>query len=128
MIRTVLGLPMKVFGTDKQVRDILYVSDAAAAFEAFHQQTVPGIYNIGGGLQNIISIAECLALIQKITGIEQAISYGEARPGDLWYFVSDITKTRKNLKWEPRVSNEEGLQMLIEWVRVNIDLFRGKNG
>jgi CDP-paratose 2-epimerase len=128
VIRTVLGLPMKVFGTDKQVRDILYVSDAATAFEAFHQQTVPGIYNIGGGLQNIISIAECLVLIQKITGIEQAISYEEARPGDLWYFASDITKARKNLKWEPCVSNEEGIQMLIAWVRVNIDLFRGKNG
>jgi CDP-paratose 2-epimerase len=118
---------MKVFGTDKQVRDILYVSDAAAAFGAFHQRTVPGIYNVGGGLQDMISLAE-LALIHRITGIEQLISYEEARPGDLWYFVSDITKTRKNLKWEPRVSNEEGIQMLIAWVRVNIDLFRGKTG
>ncbi len=124
-IRTILGLPMKVFGTDKQVRDILYVTDAAAAFEAFHRQPVPGVYNVGGGLQNMISLAECLALIHRITGIEQAISYEEARPGDLWYYVSDITKTRKNLKWEPRVSNEEGLQMLIAWIRVNIDLFRG---
>jgi len=127
VIRTILRLPMKVFGTDKQVRDILYVSDAGAAFESFYRQRVPSIYNIGGGLHNIVSIAECLELIQKTTGIEQTISYEDARVGDLWYFVSDITKARKNLKWEPRISNEEGLKMMIEWVRANTDLFRGKN-
>ncbi len=87
----------------------------------------PSIYNIGGGVHNIVSIAECLELIQKTTGIEQTISYEDARVGDLWYFVSDITKARKNLKWEPRISNEEGLKMMVEWVRANTDLFRGKN-
>jgi CDP-paratose 2-epimerase len=103
------------------------VSDAGTAFESFYRQRVSGIYNIGGGVRNIVSIAECLELIQKTTGIEQTISYEEARVGDLWYFVSDITKARKNLKWEPRISNEEGLKMMIEWVRANTDLFRGKN-
>jgi CDP-paratose 2-epimerase len=127
VIRTILGLPLRIFGTDKQVRDILYASDAAAAFEAFHQQRVPGTYNIGGGVRNVISIAECLTLIRKITGIEQTISYEDARTYDLWYFVSDITKAKKNLKWEPQISNEEGLKMVSEWACINIDLFRGKN-
>ncbi|WP_042686741.1 NAD-dependent epimerase/dehydratase family protein [Methermicoccus shengliensis] len=125
VIRTVLGLPMKVFGTDKQMRDILYVSDAAAAFDAFYRHPVPGLYNIGGGERNIISIRECLRLIREFAGREQHISYEPKRHGDLWYFVCDITRAREHLKWEPRVSNEEGIRRLVKWVQDNVSLFKG---
>lgn len=123
-IRTLLGLPIKIFGTDKQVRDILYVSDAARAFDAFYKRKETGIYNIGGGIQNIISLGECLELIREITGIEQRIVMKPKREFDLWYFVSDITKAKKELGWEPKVPNREGLKRLIDWVKNNIDLFR----
>lgn len=126
VIRTVLNLPIRIFGTDKQVRDILYVSDAVEAFDAFYKNRKPGLYNIGGGVNNIISLGECLELIRKITGMEQNISYEEARLGDLWYFVCDITKAREKLKWKPKISNEEGIRKLIEWIRENIRVFKGK--
>ncbi|MEW5759377.1 MAG: NAD-dependent epimerase/dehydratase family protein [Candidatus Thermoplasmatota archaeon] len=124
-IRTLLELPIKIFGTDKQVRDILYVTDAVKAFEAFYKNKNPGIYNIGGGIKNIISLGECLALLSKITGIEQDIRFEPARLGDLWYFVCDITKAKKELKWEPRVSNEEGIGKLVNWIKENIRIFKG---
>lgn len=128
IIRTLLGLPLRIFGTDKQVRDILYATDAAAAFDAFYNKRKNGIYNIGGGINNIISLIECLDLIENLTGMEQNRIYEEARLGDLWYFVSDITKARKNLKWEPKVSNDEGIQEIINWVKENIGLFRSGSG
>lgn len=124
-IRTILGLPIKIFGTDKQVRDILYASDAAAAFDAFYNKQVPGIYNIGGGIKNIISIRECLTLISEITGIKQDIELKEKRKGDLWYFVCDISKAKKILGWEPKTSNKEGISRLIEWIHANRTLFKG---
>src|SRR5512141_960455 len=55
-IRTLLGWPLNVYGTGKQVRDILYATDVAEAFHAFYEHQVPGIYNIGGGMQNAISL------------------------------------------------------------------------
>lgn len=125
VIRTVLKLPIKVFGTGKQVRDILYASDAAAAFDTFYQNRKPGIYNIGGGFERAISLVECLKLIRGITGLEQNIEFKEVRPGDLWYFICDITKAREKLGWEPKVSNEEGIRKLIEWVGENRHLFGG---
>ena len=125
VIRTVLKLPIKVFGTGKQVRDILYASDAAAAFDAFYRKRKPGIYNVGGGTERAISLVECLGLIKEITGLEQNIEFKEVRLGDLWYFVCDITRAKKNLTWKPKVSNKEGVKKLVEWVKENRGLFGG---
>lgn len=122
-IRTILGLPITVFGSGKQVRDILYASDAAASFDAFYKHQIPGIYNIGGGPERAISLLECLALLRELTGMEQRIEFKPVRPGDLWYFVCDITKAREKLGWEPKVSNREGIQRLVDWVRLNRYLF-----
>ncbi|MCJ7631274.1 NAD-dependent epimerase/dehydratase family protein, partial [Candidatus Bathyarchaeota archaeon] len=125
LIRTILGLPIKIFGTDKQVRDILYASDAVEAFDAFNRNRKPGLYNIGGGVKNTISIGECLEMLRKITGLEQKLNYEPARAGDLWYFVSDITKAKEQLGWEPKVPNNVGLAKLAAWVKENSRLFGG---
>jgi CDP-paratose 2-epimerase len=125
-IRTVLGLPIKIFGTDKQVRDILYASDAAEAFDAFYKNQKSGVYNIGGGPKNIISIKECLELLSKISHKKQDIEMKEARTGDLWYFACDISKAKKELNWEPKVSNEEGIEKLVKWIEDNVKIFKEK--
>jgi CDP-paratose 2-epimerase len=115
-IRTILGLPIKVFGTDKQVRDILYARDAVRAIDAFYKNQYPGIYNVGGGIRTSISIRECLELIKNICAKEQNISFEPARHGDLWYFISDISKANGILGWEPEVLPDEGIQNLITWI------------
>jgi CDP-paratose 2-epimerase len=124
-IRTVLGLQIKIFGTDKQVRDILYASDAAESFDAFYKNQKPGIYNVGGGPKNTISIKECLDILSEITGKKQDIEMKEGRTGDLWYFVCDISKVKKELKWEPKISNEEGIRKLVEWIKANEKILKG---
>jgi len=126
LIRTVLGMPIRIFGTGKQVRDILYVSDAVDAIVAFNKTRASGLYNIGGGLENIISLGECLQLIRKIAGFKQKIIHEPKRLGDLWYFVCDIAKARENLGWEPKVSNKAGLEKLNNWVKANVELFGGQ--
>jgi CDP-paratose 2-epimerase len=123
-IRTVMNMPIRVFGTGKQVRDILYASDAAAAFDAFYEKQKSGIYNIGGGTENMISLIECLDLIKRITGKKQNITFEKSRLGDLEYFVCDISKARKELGWRPMVSNEEGVKKLVDWINDNPELFR----
>ena len=122
-IRTILKLPIKIFGTDKQVRDILYVTDAVASFDAFYKSRKSGVYNVGGGTGNIISLGECLKAISEITGIKQDISLEPARLGDLWYFACDITKAKRDMGWEPKVSNREGIANLINWIKDNSGLF-----
>jgi CDP-paratose 2-epimerase len=122
-IRAVLDWPITIFGTGKQVRDILYARDAVEAFHAFYEQLKPGTYNIGGGYKHSISLLECIDLISDILGQRPTVQVKEDRLGDLRYFVCDTTKARQELKWEPQVPPKEGVEKLIGWIRENLDVF-----
>lgn len=123
-IRAALGRPITIFGTGKQVRDILFASDAAAAFHAFYETRRPGIYNVGGGLPFAISLQECIELIGEILGAAPEVRQQPKRMGDLWYFVCDSSLARNELGWTPRVAPAEGVRRLLSWVKENSDCFR----
>lgn len=125
-IRNVTGQPMKIFGTGKQLRDILYATDAAAAFVAYQKNPVPGVYNIGGGPKNMISLLECIKLIDKLSGKKSKVKFEPVRDGDLSYFVSDIRKAKAAFGWKPSVLPEEGIGLLISWIKENKKIFSNK--
>lgn len=122
-VRAILGWPLTIFGTGKQVRDILYVGDAAEAFHAFYESQVPGVYNIGGGETCSISLLECIRVISQLIETEVKVTFADDRYGDLRYFVCDITRAREQLGWNPKVFPSKGIENLIEWIRENRNLF-----
>lgn len=122
-IRAVKGWPLTVFGTGKQLRDILYARDVAAAFHAFYEKQVPGVYNIGGGEPFAISLLECIDLIEELVDRDVTVKFAEDRYGDLRYFMCDIGKASRLLGWQPTVSPRQGIQHLIGWIEENIRLF-----
>jgi CDP-paratose 2-epimerase len=125
-IRALLDMPITIFGTGKQLRDILFASDAAEAFGAFYRSRQSGIYNTGGGLDNRISLIESIALIEELTGKKAQVQFREARFGDLSYFVTDHSRLTKATGWRPSVRPREGVTRLIEWVRSNPELFSSR--
>lgn len=127
-IRNLTGVPIRIFGKGFQTRDILYASDAAQAFWDYAQAPVAGVYNIGGGPANTISLLESIALIESITGKPSEVVFEGERKGDLRYFVSDIRKANTTFGFSPTVRPKEGLEHLIGWVRANISLFAGGQG
>jgi CDP-paratose 2-epimerase len=122
-IRTLLGLPITIFGTGKQLRDILFASDAAEAFGAFYRCGGPGIYKTGGGLCNRNSLIESIALIEELTGKKAHVQFQDGRFGDLHYFVTDHSKLTAATGWQPCVRPREGVTRLIDWVARNPELF-----
>jgi CDP-paratose 2-epimerase len=123
-IRTVLDLPIKIFGTDKQVRDILYVTDVAQAFFKWYENGQPsGLYNICGGQECVTSLGNCLKILSDITDKKQDISLEPSRLGDLWYFVGDYSKAERAFKWQPNIMPRDGIQSLVEWIEKNKGLF-----
>ena len=67
-ISNLLRRPLMIYGSGKQVRDIVYATDVARAFFAFYRQGEAGIYNIGGGPMHAISLLECIRLIEHHYG------------------------------------------------------------
>lgn len=123
-IRAVMDRPLTIFGSGKQLRDILYAEDAAKAFHAFYEARVSGVYNVGGGEACAISLLECIELIGEICGKPVEVRFEPERYGDLSYFICDITKAAKYLNWKPTVRPEEGVRKLIHWISAERHLFR----
>ena len=126
VIAVLLGKPITIYGDGKQVRDILFVSDAIAAYDAFvRSESLKGeVFNLGGGVEHNISLMEALGVIAKITGTKPAVSYSEWRCGDQKVYISDTSKARNKLGWTPLVTTNDGVDKLINWIRAHIDLFK----
>jgi len=124
-IRTVLGLPIKIFGTDKQVRDILYVKDAASAFLKWYEAGCPpGTYNVGGGVACVTSLRGCLDILRNVTGKEQEITIEPPRQGDMYYFCCDTRHARESFGWAPVVFPQTGIRELVKWIEDNKEVFK----
>lgn len=123
-IRAMMNLPISIYGTGKQVRDILYAEDLTRAFDAFYRKRKPGIYNIGGGRQNMLSLLEAIEIISSLLGKKIPLQFGPERYGDLKYFVCDTAKARKALGWSSKIKPREGIKRLIDWIQQNRELFK----
>ncbi len=114
------GKPIPIFGTGKILRDFLYVDDCVEAvlLAAREPRAVGEILNVGNDRSS--TFLEVAQLIQEIlpgTRFEFTDFTPERKaqePGD---FVSDISKIRRLLRWEPRVGLREGLARTVEFYR-----------
>jgi CDP-paratose 2-epimerase len=110
--------PLTIFGDGKQVRDLLDARDLSAMYQLALEQidTARGeIYNVGGGPENQRNLLEVIDRIGELTGKKPQYSFADWREGDQKYYVSDISKAKKVLDWEPRVAFDQGLRDLIAW-------------
>src|SRR6266550_8367473 len=94
------------------IRDILYVDDFSRACQAFIDSAhSSGLYNLGGGIQNSASLRELVDMIGKLIELEPVIVDEEPLPPNVPVrYVSDLTKIREQLGWEPQIGIEEGLR------------------
>jgi CDP-paratose 2-epimerase len=117
--------PLTVFGDGKQVRDVLFVTDLVRAYEAFLESGLAhGVFNMGGGPANTLSLLELLAHLERRLGRRVPFRRAGWRPSDQKVYVSDIRKAERVLRWRPRVVPSEGVDALDDWVGSNLHLFR----
>lgn len=123
-ISTVLGRPITIYGNGKQVRDVLYVDDLIEVYDRFIQSELRhGVFNIGGGPQQTLSLKELLDLLEQLTGKRSPVTFRDWRPSDQKVYISDISRAQATLQWAPRTSIVEGLDRLVRWVEEHRGLF-----
>ena len=76
-------------------------------------------FNVGGGMNNSSSLLELFIFLEKELDINMNYTQLPVRESDQRVFVSDLTKAKNLIGWEPRVSKEEGIRKMIEWVEHN---------
>jgi CDP-paratose 2-epimerase len=116
------GRPITIYGDGKQVRDILHVSDAVAAYRAVlgNIEAVAGrAFNLGGGPGNAVSLRTLLAEIGGMTGRPVPIRYDQERAGDQLYFVADTRAIGAALGWRARIPWREGIRDLAGWLQAH---------
>lgn len=106
-----------MFEDGEQTRDFVHVSDIVQA-NLLAMQTAQADYlpvNIGTGTAT--SIRKIGALLAAGLGKElEPEIVGKYREGDIRHCVSDITRARALLGYEPRVSLDTGIPELLSWV------------
>lgn len=111
--------PFTISGSGKQVRDVLHARDMITLYfkAAAQRDAVAGqVFNIGGGIDNSLSLLELFALLEEFLGIQLDYRKLPPRESDQRVFVADIGKAARVLDWAPQVSAREGVKAMLEWV------------
>jgi CDP-paratose 2-epimerase len=119
MLQMIRRNRITIYGDGLQVRDILHVSDAVAAWLGVLDkinQVRGRVFNLGGGVDNSVSLIELLDRIAALRDESLDLRFSEWRPGDQPWYVSDISAISKALGWRPAVGIREGLSMLEAWL------------
>jgi CDP-paratose 2-epimerase len=126
MIASQLGRPITIYGDGKQVRDILFIDDLLDAYDAAFanpDKASGRAFNIGGGVNNVVSLRQLLAFIEQRSGARITAGSADWRPGDQKVFISDIRRAQAELGWAPRITCPQGLGLLYDWIEKNRELF-----
>jgi CDP-paratose 2-epimerase len=121
-IAAVTGKTITIYGNGKQVRDVLFVDDLVDAVRRFTESNASGVYNIGGGPGNTLSLLELLSILEDM-GLRPSYRFSDWRPADQRVYVSDVRRAERELGWRPRIGPREGVGRLVDWVRSNAGLF-----
>lgn len=111
--------PFTISGNGKQVRDIAHAEDMVALYlkASTKIDSIKGqAFNVGGGMSNSSSLLELFSFLESELDIKMNYTQLPVRESDQRVFVADLTKAKELIGWEPKVSKEEGIRKMIEWV------------
>ncbi len=108
------GGTLVIFGGGGQTRDFVYVDDVVDALvaAATAADVDRRIINVGSGRET--SINELAALVAKVVGQEVETLHSPAESGGVSRLCADIGLARRLLRYTPRISLHEGLELTLK--------------
>ena len=121
---------INIFGNGKQVRDVLYIDDLCEVMaRAVERDDFSGVFNIGGGPKNTISVLELFEMLDdwmKVKYDRNNLYWYPWRPADQRVYISNISKAKRILGFYPEVSPQNGIRQLYNGAVVMRDSVRLK--
>lgn len=109
------GEDITVFGDGNQTRSFCHVSDM---IEGIYKLMMSGyILPINLGDPDEMTILELAKYIKKITNSKSKIVFHPLPENDPKTRKPDISRAKKILEWEPKISFEKGMEGFIEWFK-----------
>lgn len=115
---------IEIWGDGKQTRSFCYIDDCLEGAYRLMISKCSSPLNIGSN--RLISVNGLVDIVLKIAGVKLKKTYIKG-PQGVRGRNSDNTKIKKVLKWEPRVSLEEGMEKLYLWVEDMVRLQMKQN-
>ena len=112
--------PLTVYGDGTQTRSFCYVSDEIEGILRLAVSEIQEPVNIGN--PDEFTILDCARLVRNVTGSHSAISYLPLPQDDPKQRRPDITKARRLLGWEPKISLEAGLRLSQPYFEQAVEL------
>jgi UDP-glucose 4-epimerase len=109
--------PLQIHGDGEQTRDYTFVEDAVGATlsAAVSPKATGQAYNVGTGVET--SVNRLASLIIEITGSSSETHYVDRRDIDnIRRRVVNIEKIRRELRWTPAATLEQGLRATHAWL------------
>lgn len=110
------GKQLTVYGDGKQTRSFCYVDDQIDAWVKMMEGSIEGPINVGN--PNEFSILELVDTIAEVLGKKLDVVFEPKPTDDPTQRRPDITLAKKLLGWEPKISLKEGLEKMIDWIRL----------
>ena len=111
------GKPLTVYGDGSQTRSFCYISDLVEGICRLMISKVNEPVNLGN--PDEYTVMDFAKKILKLTGSNSGIDFRPLPVDDPKTRCPDISRAKELLKWEPKVSVDDGLKKTIEWCRKN---------
>jgi len=118
IVQALKNQPITIFGNGLQTRSFCYVSDLVDGIYKLMLSDVSEPINMGNPEE--YTILDFAKKIMRLTKSKSRIVFRELPVDDPKQRRPDISKAKKLLKWEPKVSVDEGLKDTLEWFRNNM--------
>lgn len=109
------GERLQLTGDGNARRDLLHVDDLSRACSAFSDSIIRhGLYNLGGGAANAVTLRELVAKMEEVSGLQAVID--EENPLSVpvpMHYVSNLKLVSQELGWQPEIKLDEGLKTLF---------------
>ena len=106
-----------VHGDGLQSRDFTFVANAVQALrqaaDADAGVASGNVYNVGTGRS--VTLLDLVNALNVILGKNLTVTHAPTRAGDVKCSRADITRTRRDLGYDPAVSFEDGLRQTVQW-------------